>query len=74
MFFVRPALAGAVRKSEGFVFLVQPSNPVSKSFINGIIIFQTTTALLQDLQIVSYVVLIFTNRLSAILVFENRAG
>ena len=46
------------------------SNPVSKSFINDIIIKKTT--FLQDVYIVCYVFLMFTNRLSGIKVAENR--
>ena len=47
-------------------FLQGPSNPVSKSFINGIIIFQPKTTVLQDLHIAWYVVLMFTNYLPGI--------
>ena len=50
------------------------SNPVSKSFINGIIIFKIKTTFLQDLQIVWYVVLMSTNRLSGIKVSEKKTG
>ena len=56
---------GPCAKVRASYFQYGPSNPVSKSFINGII-FQTKTASLQDLHIVWYVVLMFTNRLSDI--------
>ena len=55
-------------------FLVRSEYPVSKSFVNGIIVFQINTTFLQDLHIVWYKVLMFTNRLSGIQVFENRTG
>ena len=42
------------------------------SLLYEIIIFQTKTTFLQDLHIVWYMVLMFTNSLSVIKVFENR--
>ena len=48
-----------------------PSNPVSKTFIDGIIIFQAKTTFLQDPHIVWHMIIMFTNRLSGIKVSEN---
>ena len=42
--------------------------------LDDIIIFPTTQTFLQDLHIVRYMILLFTNRLSSIKVSENRTG
>ena len=68
---VQPELARAVHKSKGFVFLVRTKQPVSKSFLYGIIISQTKTIFLQFLHIVWQVILMCTNSLSDIKVSEN---
>ena len=61
-----PSLRGPCVKVRASYFQYGPSNPVSKLFINDIIIFQTKATFLQGLHIVWYVVLMFTNRLSGI--------
>ena len=61
----------AVGKNESFEFLARTEYPLSKSFINGIIIFEVKTTFLQDLHIVWYMILMFTNRLFDIKVSEN---
>ena len=61
-----PSLRGPCIKVRASYFSYGPSNLVSKSFIDGIIIFQTKATFLQDLHIAWYVVLMFTNRLFGI--------
>ena len=61
-----PNLRGSCVKVRASYFLYGQSNSLGKSFINGIIIFQTKATCFQDLHIDWYVVLMFTNRLTDI--------
>ena len=71
VFLYGPSLQGSCIKVRALYF----GHRLSKSFLYGIIIFQTKTNFLQDLHIVWYVVLIrFINRLSGIKLSGNKTG